>query len=340
MERQELSPSSGYSLSYLSKSRGTVMGLATLLVVCLHVYQIFGLAESRFVVVKEIFLYNCEYGVDLFLLVSGFGLYCSLSKGTDIRSYLIRRALRIWPEYLMTVLLLLTPVMQFTFSDVIFQILGIKLFIFQDITLWYVTFITILYLVYPLVHRIVDKDPKNIWLMLGAYLIFDIVIMHIFGDRIGLLQIVSDRVPVFLVGVLAGKEYKGKNRPISSIVCLVLVFLGVIAFTSFVFLDHYAHFRLGFMFMAVAAAVVTSLITVKLGPKNPIIRIMEFIGCMSLQVYLVHGLLTKVIVEKTPLLNIRNKTVWIVVTLIGTFLAAFILKTVCDAIRKVLNRAK
>ena len=61
---------------------------------------------------------------------------------------------------------------------------------------------------------------------------------------------------------------------------------------------------------------------------------------MSLQVYLLHGMLTIVIVERTPLLRIPNKTVWIAVTLAATFFAAFVLKTICDLIRKVFNKAK
>lgn len=175
---------------------------------------------------------------------------------------------------------------------------------------------------------------------MAAYIVADIVVMHIFGDRIGLLQIVSDRVPVFHIGVLAGKEYQGKNRPVASTVCYLFVFLGVLAFASLALMDHYPHYRFSFMLMAVAAAIVVSVISVKLGEKSLFNKVLGSIGSMSLQVYLLHGMLTIVIVERTPLLRIPNKTVWIAVTLAATFFAAFVLKTICDLIRKVFNKAK
>ena len=78
----------------------------------------------------------------------------------------------------------------------------------------------------------------------------------------------------------------------------------------------------------------------KHGEKSLFNKVLGFIGSMSLQVYLLHGMLTIVIVERTPLLRIPNMTVWIAVTLAATFFAAFVLKTICDLIRKVFNKAK
>ena len=341
MERQELKPSPSYSMTYLSQSRGAVMGVATVLIVCLHVYQIFGLAGGgALYTIKDIVLHNCEYGVDIFLFVSGFGLYCSLSRGIKLRSYICRRLLRIYPEYIITIAVLFLLIQHIPIKNVLFQLVGINLFVYQDLTLWYVPLIVILYLIYPIIHRLAEKTQLNIWIMMVLYIIADLVFIYFFGMQFGLMQIITDRVPVFLLGVWAGRYYKKDNRPIPFTICLCIFLAGVVAFVSLAFLGHYEHYRFAYLIMAVAASVLISMISVKLGEKNILNKLMSFIGSISYQIYLIHGLLTIIIVEKTPILKIPNKNVWIVVTLSATFLSAIALKLICDQIRKVALKAK
>ena len=93
MERQELK-SSTFSFDALSRFRTPMMGFAALNLMLLHVFQNFELLGS--LIVFNMF----ESGADLFMLLSGFGLFYSVDKGGSLGSYFKKRFLRIYPEYI------------------------------------------------------------------------------------------------------------------------------------------------------------------------------------------------------------------------------------------------
>ena len=91
MERQELK-SSAFFFEAISKFRTPLMGLATLNVMLLHIFQNFEMLGS------DVIFYVFESGADLFMLLSGFGLFYSVDKGGSLGSYFKKRFLRIYPE--------------------------------------------------------------------------------------------------------------------------------------------------------------------------------------------------------------------------------------------------
>lgn len=88
------------NLSLISKFRTELMGFAMLLVVWHHLPMNINLSAYDFL--KS----NAGFGVDIFLLLSGIGLYFSTSKGLNIKEYAIKRAIRIFPVYALIIIIL------------------------------------------------------------------------------------------------------------------------------------------------------------------------------------------------------------------------------------------
>lgn len=85
-------------LNLLSKYRAPLMGVAILMIVFFHMPVEIPAPFSYF---KKL----CECGVDIFLLVSGFGLYNSLDKNPDTLSFYKRRVERLAPSYIPFIIL-------------------------------------------------------------------------------------------------------------------------------------------------------------------------------------------------------------------------------------------
>ncbi len=77
-----------------STARAQIMGYAMLCIVFFH--SSFPIAEtSLFYAIKNL----CDIGVDIFLFVSGIGIWFSLNKHANVAAYVQRRCLRILPAF-------------------------------------------------------------------------------------------------------------------------------------------------------------------------------------------------------------------------------------------------
>lgn len=83
-------------LKTISKNRTTIMGMAMLLVMFFHSsIELSGC--SVLAALKDM----GDVGVDIFLMMSGFGIYCSLKKDDNLHRFYKKRLLRILPAYLL-----------------------------------------------------------------------------------------------------------------------------------------------------------------------------------------------------------------------------------------------
>ena len=155
---------------YLSQYRSELMGLAILWVVWFHSsvqlnFFHIGIINSSFSLIKGV-----GYGgVDIFLLVSGMGIYNSLEKN-DVSQYIknrIRRITPVWWSYLIICIVLGYFFFEIHFSKL--EILGFATFTGFWLDMpnqgnWYVYAIILFYLVSPVFYSLI-KNSKNKLLM-------------------------------------------------------------------------------------------------------------------------------------------------------------------------------
>lgn len=160
------------------------------------------------------FVFNIGYGgVDIFLFLSGFGLYCSCShKWIGIKSFYIKRFQRIFPTF--WVALILMYLMQGPYTLKGFFVLCAKcttigLWLpFVPMCLWYVSLICFLYIIYPLFFKSYMHKPHTTTLgvLAVSFLLMAIyIIINIDSERNGMLILALSRFPIFFIGSFFGK---------------------------------------------------------------------------------------------------------------------------------------
>ena len=175
-------------------------------------------------------------GVDIFIFVSGFGLFFSLDKNDDLITFYRKRLLRIFPTYyiigFITNLLL-------THDDIptfIFRYSTIGFWIGKDYADWFIPSIILLYLFAPYIKKFIDK---KCFLFLGTLTIFIYIIAYYFTDKEQILDrshfFLLYRLPAFLFGMICA--YWLKNN-ISNHYFLFLLLLGLPFFIYFYPLHH------------------------------------------------------------------------------------------------------
>jgi len=284
----------------LSAFRGELMGLAMLAVMLFHT----PLARSdTFYGLRRVG--NC--GVDVFLFLSGIGLWYAWQKGAGLPllrrtlAFYWRRYLRIYPAWLIAACLFYIP--QYwpagggyspTMADLVANILvGWSFWKADDLTFWFIPCIMMLYTVVPLYLYAVEKQPAWRWapvLMVVWYLLVrDYAPLW---RAVGHVEIFWSRIPIFLLGINAATWVKApRTEHRSLIVPLVLI----LAATLWYCIDVESHRRgafppaterLVYIPLAVSAALLLSSL-LRVSPEW-VRRPLRFVGGLSLELYLVH----------------------------------------------------
>lgn len=213
-------------LNFINKWRSELMGIAILWVALFHsnIALPYGLS-----VIKEI-----GYGgVDIFLLLSGCGIYYSLCKSRDTVSFYKRRIKRIMPAYVPFILLwcgyklshfLLEPIeairvvvgnlcMTGWINDVQYQ--------FN----WYVQLICILYFLAPMFYDLIRACKKS-WQYIVLFVISVVAGIPFFCDLTHLMGV--SRIPIFLLGMIWGHNTCQKENEVGKKSTRVILIIGMI----------------------------------------------------------------------------------------------------------------
>lgn len=280
------------SLKFLSEYRQELMGLAMLMVVFHH------LAIPDLGRVIGFFHSNGGFGVDIFLLLSGMGLYYSTRNGINLRKFYYKRFVRIFPLYFVIVGIF-SVIYGNSFSDFILKATTIGYWTEGKMFDWFIPNIVALYILFPVFHfAIFNKKHSN---LIGMA----IVLLLYIG--ISCLPYGSDfqawfRWPVFYLGVLVGKLIFTDDIQLSGGIPLQLLILSVaICVWADIYyyeegLDPYTipviklngwRFRT-YIFMVIPFCLFAAyLISVK--SLSKVRAFLKLIGTMSLEIYLLHG---------------------------------------------------
>lgn len=218
-------------LSLLSKYRTYIMGAAMIWVMWFH---------SLFTGKTDVFHFIHDigfYGVDMFLMVSGLGLYFSMRKSKNALDFYKKRAIRILPAYLIVVLAwYLFFKTDVSTGDKILSILGINYFRGTVYSIperfdWFIPTLLLFYLLVPLYDKLFQKATVKWKFTCLACLISPILCIVTYHTHMQPLYGSIVRIPIFLIGYNIGwflyekkEEQKG-----SWMVYIPLMTVGLIA---------------------------------------------------------------------------------------------------------------
>jgi len=216
-----------FNLQEISNHRTALMGIATLMIIVCHapasgvkmpIYltKIFGLGN---------------YGVDIFLFLSGIGCYYSLSKAPELKKYFKKRYLRIGVPYVLIILpfiLFYLLIGEYTLLDAFLSFTTLDYWI-EHKGAWFIALLLPLYLSSPLLFK-VNSGKRTLGILISMIIcIIGLCAINTDNMICDNIQFALQRVPSYLIGMAIGKYCKeGYSVKNGKLVCFLLG--GVILF--------------------------------------------------------------------------------------------------------------
>lgn len=152
----------GFHLSLISNYRNEMLGLAIITIVLFHFCDdyyyaaAYGIVDTNNLIMGYL---GCvgSIGVEIFVLLSGIGLYFSYSKNSDIKKFYQKRFKRILMPYI-PVALVFWGIKDLLLSDGTFgaymaDVTFITFFTDGTRTIWFIGFMIVMYLLFPLIYK-------------------------------------------------------------------------------------------------------------------------------------------------------------------------------------------
>ncbi len=336
-----------YNLGQISECRDVFFGLSAIFLAVFHSrLMTIGRPELAFLdrFIKLVQDYG-NLGVDIFLILSGIGLYYSFSKNSNIREFYKRRAVRVLPPlFIVTAIYYSITMKSGTVVDYIKNVTTLSFFTDGDWAFWYFSIIIILYALYPFIHKLIDRYrifglALLVVLSIGFYCYVFLKHRAWFDNwEIGIL-----RTPMFFFGCWLGKLVKeGKKLPTPLVVGVSgALIAGVCVFNHYfaaLIEEHYFIERVVFWPLAIGMVFLCSAI-LPLIPIPRIKKILSFFGFYSFEIYLLFNRLPKEIAQKIFYVD-KGLVCYYFAMFVATVFVAILLKSACDSITKFLLAQK
>ena len=318
-----------FQLNDFSRYRSQLMGVATIMILLCHA------AASKVMMpaLLSAILGFGNYGVDIFLFLSGLGCFYSLSKtkGGDVFSYWGRRLYRIIPAYLIIFIpinFVYLLIGERSIGEVLLSLTALEYWLFRRGG-WFISIIIPLYLISPLLYKVFRTKWKWWWLIGFVVMIMAFCAIplkdHSSTCVLYNIQLALRRVPSFIIGMVVANECK-ENRVISILQVLPFIFCFI---PLRIFLPN-----LFWGWLVLPLIMVLFVLFIKcLERWNWILKGLSFMGGISLESYLlnisINALLSVLITHfgfSSSSILYGNYFQYAIVVIVGTLLAYFINK--------------
>ncbi len=280
-----------FDLKLLSKYRTQLMGLAMLLILIFHT----GIDVNNLNLLRS-FKDIGDVGVDIFLLLSGMGLYFSYTKNSNKKQFYQRRVIRILPTFIPVAIVWYTAftiIFKGKISDIFLGITTLGFWIKGSITWWFISAILVLYLITPFYLDLMNKNSKVISIIFCIiFIIVGLLIRFTSLDKkIDYLLIAICRVPIFLIGLYLGNIIKNKetvyinNKLVYLLFILSLVLSLLIVNPKIVYIPFALKYYV-YIVLSISICLIATNIFGKC--KNNSFKLLTFLGIYSLEMYLFH----------------------------------------------------
>ena len=278
-------------LANISRFRGELMGAAMMFIILFHVAlpredAFFGLRRMG------------NVGVDIFLFLSGIGLWFSWMKNSSAKHFFIRRYLRIYPTWLIIACLFYIPSFQggstwnwiYLFGEIT---INWGFWLHDELNFWYIPATMMLYLFAPAYMELIKRHPIYRWLPV-VMIMWCILVQYVtpIHQAVGHLEIFWSRVPIFFIGINMGEMVRQKQTLDGASIWMIwLMFLMTLLASIFLEQEKHGMFPLFLERMLYIPLTITSILLLNrifrrtLGWFN---KGFMFVGALSLECYLLH----------------------------------------------------
>jgi len=233
-------------------------------------------------------------GVDIFIFVSGFGLFYSLDENDNLSRYYRKRLLRIFPTYYIIGLITNFILTHDDIQTFLFRYSTIGFWVGREYAEWFIPSIILLYILAPFIKKIIDK---KFFLFICVIIVCLYITAFYYTDKEDLLDrshfFILYRIPAFIFGMICAYWQKN-NMP--TLYFLYILILGIPLFIYFYPYHHqiynFKYYSLGFLLpLFLVIFIIMSKYTNRI---SPIVRKM---GKASLEIYLIQGIFFSLVLD-------------------------------------------
>ena len=208
-----------------SKNRSILMGFSIILIVVFHWcenYKLFQITPLKGILGNIVWSFIDKIawigmcGVEIFLFLSGIGLYFSFTNKNNIKNFYIKNFIKILIPYFFIAIPYLI------WQNFFFKERGI-IYFFADLSLattfttfnrqsWYVAMILLMYLIFPFIYYLRKNYSRILIFLLIFSIIFPWIIQEMDVSLFNKIQIMLTRIPIFIFGVYCGKYVYEKKE--------------------------------------------------------------------------------------------------------------------------------
>lgn len=203
-----------FNYHILSRYRTLLMGIAMLSIMCMHYFEdltiYFPSSTIQYVIGRSVLDVVSTFGVEIFLFLSGIGLFYSWHKHPGFLSFYKKRFTRVLIPYLVVGIMFF---LVYSYDDGVNLVKFLQGLFFVTFfsrgfhTFWYVLCIMMCYLIFPFIYIILDhsKHPlRALMAMIAVVVTLNTVLHFTFGVLFSNIEILLTRFPIFMIGAYFG----------------------------------------------------------------------------------------------------------------------------------------
>ena len=209
------------NLYSISEARNVIFGIVTLWIGLFHSFKLTMSCYTGNKVVNDIF--NAikgtgNAGVDVFLLLSGIGLYFSFTKDSRVSVFLKKRFKRVLPTAVLISVVFFFFLYVFgkqngDFFQYLSRLTFTWFFISGERVFWFVSMILVMYLLFPLMYKAIERFRwRAMVVMIPGVLAINFLLMAVVPYYYSLIEIALCRIPIFIFGIWLGKFVMEKKE--------------------------------------------------------------------------------------------------------------------------------
>lgn len=293
------------TVELFSRYRTELMGIAVIGVLIAHLIGLGEIGSSHLLIKIIGFIPRLAF-TEGFLFLSGFGLYYSFAGNGNVKEFYLRRAKRLLIPFI------ILSVWFFLYKDLIEMFNPLNFFLHCSSLafwfdgnyygMWYISISVFLYTIFPLFYKYISKPVGGIMTAIFVLItvILNIALQQFLPEYYDKIAIGINKIPVFIIGVYAGKLSLYNNHTGSSfLLCLVGMFW-IISY----FLKNRLGYAMAIYTVSEKIVYMFAICTLFSVSEDMILtkwirKILKWLGHYSLELYVLHLLIFSFLYSET-----------------------------------------